>query len=611
MTSGAHSSVSRSNPAPLLVAGFLLALSLAASLVWFWSLPVHLDTFAEDDLRLLRAQESGTAASSLRQALTDTAAEKYRPVASVLYWLTFEAFGDAFRPYVLLNTLLHSGLAAAMGFVVWRFAGVSLWAAAGLTLLAAISRFSFYNVVQRHGLMEIVALALAGTALTACCIHSMRGERRFAVVALVAFGLCIHTHERYLTLAPLLVVSFYWNRGLGKLTDWLLVLAPLLLVAANVLVKETFLRIAFLTGTGGQHVDLGQTEITSFFGAGLASVLALDVGPAYLSALDFRSLGGIGYVPITMVVFGAGGLLVIASRAGGLNRRVLMLLTAAMAVLLLSASLTFRQEYRWLFAAELTFLGGVTVLSGAAGGHHRKLRLLAVSLVFLGTAAADLMARRSAQNIFFMDWLANSESARATVIEATGPQLAYQPIYLIDGELSPLFFEEYAPGITPTVIPLASGSIDRLSKKEIEDGIFFTRQKGRWQLVSVKPSGQGVDLPASDLVTPADIALIPELRELVPKAPGSWYYTYQVGLQFMTRNPRKAEHYIREAIAMVGSGNPYPYFHLGQLFHQRGDLKEALKYYELAARYDAPPSRFIEVVDSVKKAIAASVPKGS
>jgi hypothetical protein len=39
----------------------------------------------------------------------------------------------------------------------------------------------------------------------------------------------------------------------------------------------------------------------------------------------------------------------------------------------------------------------------------------------------------------------------------------------------------------------------------------------------------------------------------------------------------------------------------GQLFHQNKNLPEALKYYELPVQYDAPPSRFLETVTSVKK----------
>jgi hypothetical protein len=139
--------------------------------------------------------------------------------------------------------------------------------ACGLTGLAAVSRFSYYNILQRHGLMEIVALALAGAVVAACCLYVSRRRRRYAISALVAFFLCIHTHERYLSLAPLLMAAFYLRRRPGWSLDWLLIASPVLLVAGNVLLKEFVLKIHFLTGTGGQHVDVHKTEILSFLGA--------------------------------------------------------------------------------------------------------------------------------------------------------------------------------------------------------------------------------------------------------------------------------------------------------------------------------------------------------
>ena len=232
---------------------------------------------------------------------------------------------------------------------------------------------------------------------------------------------------------------------------------------------------------------------------------------------------------------------------------------------------------------------------------RRRLAFGGLALVMVGTAAANLVARYHATNIFFMGWLVNSESARSVIIEGTGPQLGQRPIYLIDHSISPLLFEQYAPGVKITVLPLPSTALDRLTANEIREGLFYTVSKGLWHQVHITPPEGEVPAESADTATAADIALIPALRELLPKAPGSWYNTYNVALNFMTRNPRKAEYYLRQAIALVGQGSPYPYFSLGQLYHQNKNLSEALKYYELAVQYDEPPSRFLDAVASVKK----------
>lgn len=585
----------------------LLAVALGLSLAWFWSLPTQLNTFSEDDLSVLRLQQSGAAQSTFVQAITDKTAGKYRPITALLFWLTFEAFDNNFRSYIILNTLLHAGVCAALGFCVWHYARVGLGFAFGLTAVVAGSRFSYYNLLQRHGLMEIVALALAGVVVAACCLYASRGRRRFAVTALAGYFLCIYTHERYLALAPLLVAAFYLRRRPGWSVGWLLIASPILLVASNVLLKEFVLKISFLTGTGGQHINVHRTEILSFILSGIFSILGFDVGPAYLSAIDFRALGPVGFVPVALVVIGLLGLVVAAWREGSLSLPLSALAVITLGVLLFSASVTFRQEYRWLYAAELALLGFSAVMAGGVVTQvRRRLAFGGLALVLVGTAAANLVARYHATNIFFMGWLVNSESARSVIIEGTGPQLGQRPIYLIDHSIHPLLFEQYAPGVKMTVLPLPSTAMDRLTADEIREGLFYTVSKGLWHQVSITlPKGE-VPAESAETATAADIALLPALRELLPKAPGSWYITYKVALNFMTRNPRKAEFYLRQAIALVGQGNPYPYFSLGQLFHQNKNLPEALKYYELAVQYDEPPSRFLDAVASVKKDMETS-----
>lgn len=588
------------------MACFLFGLALVTSLVWFWSLPVRLDTFAEDDLILVRGQQSGTMSSTFGQAVTEATAGKYRPVTSLLFWGTFQVFGDNYRCYVILNTLLHSALCAGLGLGLWRWTKVGWLGSSSITLLAALNRFSYYAVLQRHGLMELTAVFLAGVAVWSCCVHVVRSDRRTAYLSLFAYFLCIHTHERYVVLAPVLLMAFYWGRRPERRQDWLLIIAPVLIVVANIAVKEFWLKVSFMTGTGGQQVDVSKTEVVAFMSSGFASIFGLDIGPAYLSAIDFRSLGTMGYLPVGLVVLGIIWLMALAWQKRSVNGRVLALALTIVSLLLLSASVTFRQEYRWLHAPSLAVIGFLAAVMGSLrAGISGRLSGVAFAFVLVGMGWADGLSRYHATNVFFVGWLRDAESARSVIVEGASRLIADRPIYLIDHNINPLLFEQYAAGTKPTIVPIAYTELDRLSRKEIQQGLFFTRVGVRWQMIALPPPEVAAAEASLDVATASDIAMIPELRELLPKATGNWYGTYNVALAFMSRNPRKAEHYLREAIALVGTGNPYPYFPLGQYFHQQGNLSEASKYYELAVRYDTAPSRFQEAVTSVRRELDA------
>ena len=178
-------------------------------------------------------------------------------------------------------------------------------------------------------------------------------------------------------------------------------------------------------------------------------------------------------------------------------------------MLLFSASVTFRQEYRWLYAAELALLGFAAAMAGGVVTQvRRRLAFVALVLVLAGTAAANLVARYHATNIFFIGWLVNSESARSVIIEGTGPQLGQRPIYLIDYSINPLLFEQYASGIKLNIKPLSSIALDRLTANQIREGLFYTVSKGLWHHVPITlPEGE-IPAESADTATAVDLSLI-------------------------------------------------------------------------------------------------------
>ena len=180
---------------------------------------------------------------------------------------------------------------------------------------------------------------------------------------------------------------------------------------------------------------------------------------------------------------------------------------------------------------------------------------------------------------------------------------------MVDTDINRDLVDLYAPGAKYTILTIKSSELDRLAKEEIDKGIFYARFDGRLQLLPVVTGAQ-TPHGSPDSATAFDLALIPELRDLLPKAAGNWYYTYMVGQLFMGRNPKKAEYYLRQAIALEGGVNSYPYFHLVQLFHSEGDYAQALTNYQLAYDHDNPAARnpgFAAAINAMKAALAGKV----
>jgi hypothetical protein len=118
-------------------------------------------------------------------------------------------------------------------------------------------------------------------------------------------------------------------------------------------------------GAGNRKIGFDASQICSFLWHGALNLIGINRGPAYLGLEDFPdSPLWVQIVSVATALLScfllAGVIYNVVSRRSSqaakldLIQLVFYLLTTA--VLLLSASITFRQEYRWLYPAYLAFL---------------------------------------------------------------------------------------------------------------------------------------------------------------------------------------------------------------------------------------------------------------
>lgn len=436
---------------PLLLVGSYVFLTLAYS-------RYRGETLMGDDLDLLvQSRTPGGYASDFWASFVQTGAEKYRPVVTPLLAVVTDVLGGDYGRGVALTTLLLAANAVLVGVLAWRLSRRSLAVTALAVVAVLASRFASYFVLQGYGIMESVALlCVLGTVL----LSHLAWERRSVALLATANGtylLAVFAHERYIVVAGFLItvaVLLPWRPTPVQRTA--LVALPVGVAALNYAVKTYALGVEFLIGGGGQAGTGDSFSIAQFMVAGLLNTVGYNAGPSYLSGQNALELGLEGVLVATLLLVPLVALvldhLVTSVQRWSQLRPVLVGLSLYLP-LLLSASITFRQEYRWLYAPFVVLILGVAWLAGRLP--ERSPLVLLPLLVLAGSLAVDAYYRPALPTTYFFDGQSTADSVKEVVIErhraalpdsaivlVTHGDRVFQDWYLRGGA----FFDVYAPG---------------------------------------------------------------------------------------------------------------------------------------------------------------------
>lgn len=445
----------------------LLVISPVAMLNVLWFSSFSGGTLMGDDLDLvLQTRTPGGYASSFFASFTQTAADKFRPVVTVLLSVVTDLFGVDFRAYRVLTLMLQMGNVALVGVVAWRLSRRSWPVALAAMLLVTVSRFNVYFVLQIFGLMEGLALTFLLATVLAVHYSLETGNRRALAAANLCYFLALFTHERFIVLGAFLIVAALVSPAHFMTTRrrlaWMSI--PLGVAASNLLVKS-LVGVDFFTGPGGQDVTFGPRQILIFMGRAVLNIFGFNTGPDYLAGRNMHSLGALGAGLGIAFVAAVTCVGVLAYRAWSRMRaqgetgvpdaaRAWLLGASLIGPLLLSASITFRQEFRWLYAPYVVLVLGVTWALGRLPARSR-LQVLATAAVLLAGLTVDGYYRRHVENTYFFAGLRTADGVRETILDEHRAELASSTIFLVthgdpvvDGWYlrSGGFFDVYAPG---------------------------------------------------------------------------------------------------------------------------------------------------------------------
>ena len=339
----------------LLVVGAMVAYLAIAG----WFRPFQFDTFAGDDLRLVDVIRTEGAMTPKLWAL------KFRPINALITSAIVTASGFKFAPIAAAGLMIHSANALLFFYILSRVLRMPLALSCGLAAIAFLNRFATYLFMQEQAIMEGAGvMALLLLLLVSLRYHEKPTLMRSVSLALL-YAIIIHIHERFLVLAvPLGLLAFFAFRS-ARQSAVLLFAGTAAGAVFNLAIKKFWIQTPILVGTTTAPIEFNVQEIAGFLWTGALNIAGINAGPAHLSLGDFGDAQLWVQVLSVIAALVSCFLLVapvveqLKNRGAGERSRDLSWLLfglAAIAVLLLSASITFRQEYRWIYPAYLVLL---------------------------------------------------------------------------------------------------------------------------------------------------------------------------------------------------------------------------------------------------------------
>jgi hypothetical protein len=386
---------------------FLLFI-VVAIILWLaieaWFDPLQFRVFAGDDLRTFTTGDTSVFEFIRTGAV---ALHKFRPVAdSIIFAISQWTKGD-YREVASVAIAIHALNAMIFFWLVYRAIRLPLFLSIGMTAVAVFNRFATYLFMQDQAIIEGAAITLVLLLLIVSLRYFAQPMIRHSLSMTLLFGLIICSHERYLVLALPLMLLSAGSFGLNRRPSIVLGAGVAVAAIANLGLKRFWLKGPILVGTGGTLIDFNLPQICSFVWQGALNLIGINRGPAYLSLEDFPDSPS--WVKIVSVAAAVASLCLLAAvvrgaivSPAGRERKAAFLrlgfIGVSVAVLLLAASITIRQEYRWLYAPFLVFSSLLALgVVQSTGNGKRWARLALASLLILSLCREIHLARRHSQ----------------------------------------------------------------------------------------------------------------------------------------------------------------------------------------------------------------------
>jgi len=186
------------------------------------------------------------------------------------------------------------------------------------------------------------------------------GRQTYVFYILFLYFLIIFTHERYVLLLPFLLFVFILNNKIELRDRINYSIFSLIIFFSNYSIVSNILKEEYFLGSGRELIKFNFWQISSFIKTGFLNIISIPFGETQFIGKHFIALGFYEKIPIVLFII---LLLVILyyffkgqKVSVRFNNYFLVLLLILFVFMLFSASITVRQELRWIYPVYLVFL---------------------------------------------------------------------------------------------------------------------------------------------------------------------------------------------------------------------------------------------------------------
>lgn len=408
---------------------------LALEMILYWNFTKSV--FAMDDPSLINFFQNPNASTS-DKLFPSLVANRFRPVADVFQFFTFQALANSYFGWVVLNLIVLAATATVLAQLILKLHKSWLLAALGGMLLIS-SRFVLYQATQANGLMEGVALLLF-MGLVYLAVDDWKITRRLTVyLAPALYFLLVMTHERFQGLVVALIAWALLNTQLSKRQKVGMVAGTILPVVTLNVVK-IFLAIPLAVGTGSAtELGLDWGAVPIFLTTVFLNALGINFGPNYLFGLtiEFQDFGQafasylIAAFTIAAIVRAITHVRKTEEHAG----RTLLIVVLFLAGLVAPIISTIRVEPRWITSIFIVcILLIIQFIAGKPNLTKKKFSKTGIVIMCLSSVYLNLSFLTNSDNIYFRNHQITAEkyiSQWVPILERSAKE--DKPIVIVSG----------------------------------------------------------------------------------------------------------------------------------------------------------------------------------